>query len=76
MTALTVVFFLALAGAVASCATAIVRPSVRPLALVAAAVCFLVAGVLGILSIGVLFIAAAAVCAWLAVRTRPRTTLG
>jgi hypothetical protein len=75
VTALTVVFSVSLAGALTACVVATARRDRRAPALGAAAVLFAVAGVLGILSIGAPLIVAAAVCAWLALRTRPRPTL-
>lgn len=63
-------WFAAAAGAVA--ATAAVRlPGLRRVLLVVAAILFLPIGILGILSVGALFLAAAAVCLVAAVRWRP-----
>jgi hypothetical protein len=56
------------AGGLASVAVAVAMPSRRRTALLVASLLFLVAGVLGILSIGIAFIVAAFVSAVVAVR--------
>lgn len=69
MTVLTVVWCLAaLAGAASALAAALI-PSARPPLLLAAYACWLVAGILGILSVGIIFLAAAFACLTFAVRT-------
>ncbi len=69
MTAMTVVLSLALAVAVAASAGAMFGPVTwRRRLLAVAAATYMVAGVLGILSIGIVFIATAVVCALLAMR--------
>jgi hypothetical protein len=75
MNVLTVVAYGAMAGAVVMVITAIVVPRLRSPLLWVAAGMFTVVGVLGILSIGILFLAAAVVCAWMAARAavRPNT---
>lgn len=70
MTALTVAFYVALVMAVIASAGAVAPPRRRQLLAVAAGA-YAVAGVLGILSIGIVFLAAAVVCALLALRTPP-----
>ena len=70
MSVLTVVFYgLVLAGVAAGLA-GLMAPSVRSRMFLAAAASFGLAGVLGILSIGVVFIAASIVCVLAAVRSR------
>lgn len=76
MNVLTFVFYGALASAVAASVGAVVVPTARTRLLVAAAVLYGVAGVLGILSIGLLFLVAATVCAVLALRQRTRPAAG
>lgn len=53
---------------------AITQPSRRRVALLLAALLFLPIGILGILSIGVVFLVAAAVCLMFAVLSRPSKT--
>lgn len=67
-------FFSAIAGSVASLA-AITAPEHRRGFLLTAAGLFTIAGVLGILSVGVLFLVAAGLCAAFGLRApaRPRT---
>jgi hypothetical protein len=62
-------------GGFASIAVAMTMPSRRRAALLMASLLFLVAGVLGILSIGIIFIVAAIVCAVAAGRSA-RTDAG
>lgn len=68
MDLLGVIFWGSAAAGFASIAVAVGMPSRRRAALLVASLLFLVAGVLGILSIGVVFIVAAIVCAVVAVR--------
>lgn len=70
MDVLSVIWLGSVAGAVAAVAVAVTMPARRREALILAGVLFLVAGVLGILSIGMLFIVAAIVCGVVALRTR------
>ena len=72
MDLLGVILWGSAAGAVASVAVAVTVASRRRAALLVASLLFLVAGVLGILSIGIVFIGAAIVCAVVALLT-PRT---
>lgn len=65
---LGVIFWGSAVGAVASVVVAVTMPLHRRVALLVASLLFLVAGVLGILSIGIVFIAAAIVCAVVALR--------
>lgn len=69
MDVLSVIWFGSVAGAVAAVAVAVTVPVRRREALILAGVLCLVAGVLGILSIGLLFIVAAIVCGAVALRT-------
>lgn len=70
MYGLTVVFYGSLLIAVAACIAAAVQPRLRTRLLALAGVLYLVAGVLGLLSIGVIFVAAAVLCFALAARGR------
>lgn len=69
MDVLGVIWWGSAAGAVAAVGVAVAIPSRRRDALLVASVLFLVAGVLGILSIGILFIVAAVACGVVATRT-------
>lgn len=71
MNALSVIFYGSLFVAVATSIVAVASPRLRTRLLIAAAALYAVAGVLGILSVGVLLLAAAAICATLAMRGRP-----
>ena len=68
MDLLGVIFWGFAAGGFASVAVAVGMPPRRRAALLVASLFFLVAGVLGILSIGIVFIVAAIVCVAVAVR--------
>lgn len=68
MDLLGVIWWGSAAGGFVSVAVAVTVPSRRRAALVVASLLFLVAGGLGILSIGIVFIVAASVCAVVAVR--------
>lgn len=68
MDLLGVIWWGSAAGGFASVAVAVTMPSLRRAALLVASLLFFVAGVLGILSIGIVFIVAAIVCAVVAVR--------
>lgn len=70
MKALSVVFYGSLSVAVVACVAAAASPRLRARLLVLAGVFYAVAGVLGILSIGVIFVAAAVLCFALAARAR------
>ena len=70
---LTIIVYAALGIAGAAIVGAVLMPHQRAQLLALACLGFVVAGVLGILSIGLLFLIAAAVCAVLAFRTRPRS---
>lgn len=67
---LSVVFYGALLVAVAASVAAVVSPRLRTRLLVLAGVLYTSAGVLGILSIGVIFLGAAVLCFALAARGR------
>ena len=69
MDLLGVIWWASAVGAFAAVAVAVTMPSRRRAALLVASLLCLVAGVLGILSIGIAFIAAAIVSAVVAVRT-------
>lgn len=69
MDLLGVVWWGSAVGAFAGVAIAVTVPSRRREALAVAGLLFLVAGVLGILSIGIVFIVAAIVCGVVAART-------
>ena len=68
--ALSMVWWTSALGGGLAALTAAVAPRVRRKALFTASALLLLAGVLGILSIGVLFLVAATACAVLATRTR------
>lgn len=68
MNALSVVMYGSLLVAVVACVAAVASPHVRARALALAGFFYGVAGVLGILSIGLLFLVAAALCFALAAR--------
>lgn len=68
MDVLGVIWWGSAAGALVAVAVAVTTPSRRREALVTAGLLFLVAGVLGILSIGIVFIVAAIVCGFVAAR--------
>lgn len=68
MNALSVVLYGSLSIAVATCVGAALLPRPRARLLVLAGSCYAVAGVLGILSIGLIFVAAAVTCFALAAR--------
>jgi len=68
MDLLSVIWWTSATGGLASVALAVAMPTLRRAALLVASLLFIVAGVLGILSIGIVFIAAAIVCAVLAFR--------
>ena len=72
MNALNVVFYLALASAVALTIGGLAVPRRRQQLLFAAAGAFGIAGVLGILSIGALFLLAGVVCLVVAARSGVR----
>lgn len=69
MDLLGVIWWGSAVGGFASVAVAVTMPARRRAALLVASLLFLVSGVLGILSIGIVFIVAAIVCAVVAVRT-------
>ncbi len=62
MDLLAMLLWVAAGAGVVAVAVAFARPSLRRPALIVAAMLFLPVGVLGILSIGVVFLAAAATC--------------
>lgn len=66
--ALTIIWWLAAATGITAVVISLVRPEARRAALLAGAGAFAVAGVLGILSIGIIFLVAAVVCGVLAAR--------
>ena len=68
MDVLSVIWFAAAIGGVVAAIVGWVRPAWRRPALVVAAACFGVAGVLGILSIGLVFLVMAFGCLALAIR--------
>lgn len=72
---LTVIWYAAALSGFVSVVVSVVRPTMRRPALLVGAAAFGLAGILGILSIGVLFIVAAIVCAVVAERqtSKPRT---
>lgn len=69
MDLLGVIWWGSAVGGMASVAVAVAMPSRRRAALLVAGLLFLVAGLLGILSIGIVFLVAAIACAVVAVRT-------
>lgn len=71
---LTVIWYVAALSGVVSVIVSIVRPAAHRPALLVGAVCFWIAGVLGILSIGVVFLVAAVICGVVAVRQTSATT--
>lgn len=76
MDTLTVALYGSLLVAVVACVAAAASSRLRVAALVVAGCFYAVAGVLGILSIGVLFVAAAALCFTLAARARTSREVG
>jgi hypothetical protein len=62
MTVLTLIWWTAVTGGFAACLLALTVRSHRHELLLLAGVCFLIAGVLGILSIGLIFLVASAAC--------------
>lgn len=70
MNTLSVVFYVSLSAAVTASVGAVVSPSLRTRLLVLAGFLYAVAGVLGILSIGVVFIVASLVCFMFAAREK------
>lgn len=74
---LIVIWYVAAASGLVSVVVAVARPAARRPALLVGAAAFGIAGLLGILSIGVVLLAAAAVCAVIAARqTSAPTTEG
>ena len=69
MSVLTVVVYAAMVTGAMAVVAALAVPRLRRQLFWLAAGLFTVVGVLGILSIGILFLAAAAVCVWMATRT-------
>lgn len=74
MNTLRVVFYGSLLIAVGSCVVAAMAPRLRTRLLVVAGFLYVVAGMLGILSIGVIFLPAAVLCFALAARGRSTPT--
>jgi hypothetical protein len=74
MNVLTVVVYAAMVTGAVAVIAAVAAPRLRRQLFWLAAGMFTVDGVLGILSIGILFLAAAAVCVWLATRPSSATT--
>lgn len=70
-TALAVVWFATAIGGAVAAVLAVLLPDRRRGLLLVAAACFAVAGVLGILSIGIVFVVGAVVCWHLANRVTP-----
>lgn len=68
---LTIIWWLATVTGIAGVVVSLVRPAVRRTALLIGAAAFTVAGVLGILSIGIIFLAAAVACGILAAKQSP-----
>ncbi len=73
---LTIIWWLATATGIAAVGVSLVRPAVRRTALLVGAAAFAVAGVLGILSIGVIFLVAAVACGVLGARQSPSNSEG
>jgi uncharacterized membrane protein len=71
---LTIIWYAAATLGVVAVIVSFLRPPVRRPALLVAATAFAVAGVLGILSIGVVFLVAAAVCGVAVWRYPPQAT--
>lgn len=73
---LTIIWWLATATGISAVVVSLVQPAVRRSALLVGAAAFAVSGVLGILSIGVVFLVAAIVCGVFAARQSPSNTEG
>lgn len=76
MEALTIIWWFAATTGITAVVVSLVRPAARRTALLVSAGAFAVAGVLGILSIGVIFLVAASACGVLAVRHSPSNGAG
>lgn len=73
---LTIIWVFATVTGVAAVVVSLVRPEARRAALLVGAAAFAISGVLGILSIGVVFLVAALLCGVLAARGAPSNTHG